>query len=228
MQMETGNRILDELPAAVQRSLKAPVGVAAGTRIYQQGERVGQVFFPTTAVCALVVELASGDKAETATVGRDGFVGVTAVLGIPVSHSSGVVQLAGEGYRMNVKTLHDLCRQHEGFRRALYGYTGFLLHVASRSVACNSFHSISQRLARWLLFAHDRANRGEFLITHEVLAAMAAATRPRVSQAAAKLKAAGIIDYKHGKVRVVERARLEAAACECYRETKRLSPQWKQ
>ncbi|MDQ5847345.1 MAG: helix-turn-helix domain-containing protein, partial [Pseudomonadota bacterium] len=107
------------------------------------------------------------------------------------------------------------------FRKALFGYTDFCLHLASRSVACNSFHSIVQRLARWLLFAHDRAGGNEFHLTHELLSAMAAATRPRVSQAAARLKAEGIIDYRRGKVRILDRKRLEAVSCECYEETER-------
>ncbi|OGA67725.1 MAG: hypothetical protein A3G81_11360 [Betaproteobacteria bacterium RIFCSPLOWO2_12_FULL_65_14] len=123
-----------------------------------------------------------------------------------------------------VKQVLELCRQHDGFRKALSGYAAFRLHLASRPVACNSFHSIQQRLARWLLFAHDRARRSDFRLTHEVLSAMLVATRPRVSQAAAKLKRAGIIDYRHGTVRILDRKRLEAVSCECYEETKSALP----
>ena len=149
---------------------------------------------------------------------------VPLVLGMPVSGSSGVIQVPGEGYRMSARHVLELCKQHEGFRKALFGYSAYSLHLASRSVACNAFHSIVQRLARWLLFAHDRAGKDEFRLTHEVLSAMLAATRPRVSQAAAKLKAEGIIDYRHGNVRILERGRLEAVSCECYEATKRLLP----
>jgi CRP-like cAMP-binding protein len=88
-------------------------------------------------------------------------------------------------------------------------------------VACNSFHSIAQRLARWLLFAHDRAGRPDFPLTHEALSVMLAATRPRVSQAAARLKADGIIDSRRGKMRILDRARLEGVSCECYAATRR-------
>jgi CRP-like cAMP-binding protein len=132
-----------------------------------------------------------------------------------------VIQVSGEGYRMHVRSVIDLCKHHENFRKALFGYTGYTLQLASRSVACNSYHSIVQRLARWLLFAHDRAGKADFYLTHEVLSAMLAATRPRVSQAAAKLKAEGIIDYRRGKVRILGRERLESVSCECYEETKR-------
>jgi len=219
---DSGNHILDELPPSIQRGVrKSLVSLPAGTEVVGQGQRITHVFFPTTAICSLVVELTSGDKAETAAVGREGFVGVPLVLGHPVSQSSGVIQVAGDGYRMTAKNVLDLCKQYESFRRALFDYTAFRLHLASRSVACNSFHSISQRLARWLLFAHDRAGKDEFHLTQEALSAMLAATRPRVSQAAARLKAAGIIDSRRGKVRILDRQRLEAVSCECYDATRR-------
>ena|SRR2546421_436834 len=222
---ETGNKILDELPHSVRRAFhKALVSLPAGTHVVSQGDRITHAFFPTTAVCSLLIELASGDKAETATVGRDGFVGVPLILGIPVSDASGVIQVPGQGYRMSAKSLLELCKQHDAFRRALFGYSAFRLHLASRTVACNSFHSIVQRMARWLLFVHDLAGKSEFLLTHEVLSAMLAATRPRVSQAAGKLKADGIIDYRRGKVRILDRKGLEAVSCECYEDTKRLYP----
>lgn len=223
--VDTGNNILDALPSLVRKTVqKSLISVPAGTVLFTQGERVTHAFFPTTAVCSLVVELASGDKAETGTVGADGFVGVPLVLGMPVSHSSSVIQQSGDGYRLAARSVLDLCKHHESFRKALFGYTGYCLHLASRSVACNSFHSIVQRLARWLLFAHDRAAQNDFHLTHEVLSAMLAATRPRVSQAAGRLKADGIIDYRRGKVRILDRPRLESVSCECYEETKRLAP----
>ena len=221
----TGNQILDELPHSVQRSVhKFLITLDSGTEVLSQGERITHVLFPTTAVCSIVVELASGDKAETATVGRDGFVGVPLILGGAVSDAAGVIQVSGDAYRMTARSVLDLCKQHETFRRALFGYSAFRLHLASRAVACNSFHSISQRMARWLLFVHDRVGSDEFRLTHEALSAMLAATRPRVSQAAARLKSQGIIDYRRGNMRIVDRPRLETIACECYAQTRKLYP----
>jgi CRP-like cAMP-binding protein len=221
VRQETGNRILDQLPPAVPASLhKALVTLRAGTQLLSPGERITHAFFPTTALCSLLVELASGDKAETAAVGYDGFVGVPLVLGLAVSRSSAVIQVAGDGYRLPAKTVLELCKQHESFRGALLDYAAFRLHLAGRSVACNSFHSIVQRLARWLLFARDRAG-DEFQLTHEALSAMIAATRPRVSQAAARFKAAGIIESRRGRVKILDRKKLEAISCECYEATRR-------
>ena len=221
----TGNRILDELPPAAQRALQRMlVTLPAGTEVVSPGERIAHALFPTTAVCSLIVELDSGDKAESATVGHDGFVGVPLVLGASVSDVRGTVQVAGAGYRVAAKSLLELCHEHDAFRRALYAYGAFRLHLASRTLACNSFHSILQRMARWLLFLQDRIGTADFRLTHERLSAMLAATRPRVSQAAARLKGDGIIDYRRGLVRIVDRARLEAIACECYGQTRRLYP----
>jgi CRP-like cAMP-binding protein len=221
----TGNQILDELPPAALRSLgEWRVALESREQVVKQGERITHALFPTSAVCSLIIELASGDKAETAVVGRDGFVGVSLVLGAAVSDVSGVIQAAGEGYCLPAKSVLDLCRQHEGFRRALFVYSAFRLHLTSRTVACNSFHSIVQRLGRWLLFMQDRVGRSDLRLTHEALSAMLAATRPRVSQAAARLKADGIIDYRRGALRILDRARLEAIACECYGHTRRLYP----
>jgi len=223
MRGDTGNQILDALPSVAKRAFqKLLVELPAGTQLVGQGQRITHLFFPTTAVCSVVVELASGDKAETATVGHDGFVGVPLVLGVPFSYSSGFIQVRGSGYRLAARQVLDFCRQYDGFRKALFGYSAFRLHLASRSVACNSFHSVSQRLARWLLFTHDRAGKDEFRLTHETLSSMLAATRPRVSQAAARLKKEGIIDYRRGQVRILDRRRLEAASCECYADSRRV------
>ena len=116
----TGNRILDVLPAAARRSFqKLLIDLSSGNQLFAQGERITHAFFPTTAVCSLVVELASGDKAEAGAVGREGFVGVPLVLGAATSHSAGVIQVPGAGYRVTAKSVLDLCRQYEAFRGAL-------------------------------------------------------------------------------------------------------------
>ncbi|HUQ26584.1 MAG TPA: Crp/Fnr family transcriptional regulator [Burkholderiales bacterium] len=220
----TGNRILDELPPSARPLLqKSLVSLSSGERVLAQGEPITEAVFPTSAMCSLVIELASGGKAETALVGSDGFVGVPLVLGGAVSDVSGVIQVPGEAYRLPAKRVLELCKEHQPFRHALFIYSAFRLHLASRTVACNSFHSIQQRMARWLLFVHDRVGRNDFRVTHEDLSAMLAATRPRVSQAAARLKESGIIEYRRGTMRIVDRQRLEAIACECYGQTKRYS-----
>jgi CRP-like cAMP-binding protein len=221
----TGNRILDELPPATQRGLqKLLVSLPTGADLMTPGDRLTHAVFPTTAICSVIIELDSGDKAESATVGSDGFVGVPLVLGASICDARGVVEIGGAAYRLPAKTVLELCADHDAFRRALYGYSAFRLHLASRTLACNSFHSILQRMARWLLFLQDRLGRTDLRLTHERLSSMLAATRPRVSQAAARLKGDGIIDYRRGSIRILDRVRLEAIACECYGQTRRLYP----
>ena len=221
----TGNRILDELPPAAQRGLqKLVISLAAGAEVLAPGEHITHAVFPTTAICSVIIELDSGDKAESATVGPDGFVGVPLVLGASICDARAVVEIGGEAYRLPAKTVLELCADHDAFRRALFGYSAFRLHLASRTLACNSFHSILQRMARWLLFLHDRLGRSDLRLTHQRLSSMLAATRPRVSQAAARLKGDGIIDYRRGSIRILDRVRLEAISCECYGQTRRLYP----
>ena len=216
----TGNALLDTLPPHSRRLAKALVDMPAGAELVRQGERITQAFFPTTAVCAIAVELASGDKTETAIVGNEGFLGVPLLLGVPVSNATKTVQVPGQGYLLGAKHLVELCRQYETFRKALFGYSAFRLHLASRSLACNTFHTISQRLARWLLFMHDRAGRDDFHLTHQTLSDILGVTRPRVSEAAAKFKTTGVIGYRGGTVRILDRRGLEGLSCECYDETK--------
>ena len=221
MRGETGNALLDTLPAGGSRRLaRVLVDLPAGRQLVRQGERITHAFFPTTAVCAIAVGLASGDKAEAAIVGNDGFIGLPLLLGVSVSGTTKTVQVPGQGYLFSARQFIDLCRQHEPFRRALLGYCAFRLDLASRSLACNSFHSIRQRLARWLLFTRDRAGRDDFRLTHQALSEVLAVTRPRVSEVAAQLKASGVIDYRSGTVRILERKRLEELSCECYEATK--------
>jgi CRP-like cAMP-binding protein len=115
----------------------------------------------------------------------------------------------------------ELLQHHRALRDAVFVYAGFALNVVGRSVACNSYHSIVERLARWLLNLHDRVGRDHLALTHEMLSQMLAATRPRVSLAAAKLRSLHTIDYQRGVVRILDRKRLEQEACECYEATRR-------
>ena len=112
--------------------------------------------------------------------------------------------------------LSELLHRIPDLRREILIYTSFTMSAVGRAAACNAYHSISQRLARWLLMMHDRGNSDRLMLTHELLSQMLAATRPRVSLAAGKLRKDGIIAYHRGQVQVLDRARLEALACECY------------
>ena len=220
----SGNLLIDSLPTASRRAcldLADEVSLAAGDEIVVQGERSKFAFFPAGAVCSLTMVLKSGDKAECATVGAEGMIGVSLITTPPRSAFSAVVQVPGLAYRVPLASLGELLQQHRALRDAVLAYTGFALNVVGRSVACNSYHSIVERLARWLLVVHDRVDRDELALTHDMLSQVLAATRPRVSLAAAKLRSLRTIDYQRGVVRILDRKRLQDVACECYETTRR-------
>jgi len=223
--METsGNLLLDSLPAVARRpclEVAEPIEVRAGEELITQGDRTKYAFFPASAVCSVTMGLKTGDKAECASVGAEGMIGVALLASPPRSHFAAIVQIPGRGYRVPLPALNELLHQHRALRDAVFLYAGFALNLVGRSVACNSYHSIVERLARWLLVVHDRVERDELTLTHEMLSQMLAATRPRVSLAAAKLRAMNTIEYQRGLVRILDRKRLEQASCECYEATRR-------
>jgi CRP-like cAMP-binding protein len=219
----TGNLLLDHLPPSA-RSLCLEHGeridVEAGDEILRQGELATHAFFPASAICSLTVGLKSGNKAEAAVVGREGLIGISLIGGPGVSAYAAMVNVKGQGYRIPLSVLAGLLNRDAALRKAIFVYIGFRLNVLGRSVACNAYHSIVERLARWLLLTQDRIQRDEMVLTHEMLSQMLAATRPRVSLAAAKLRKLEIIDYRRGLFRILDRKRLERIACECYEATK--------
>ena len=220
----SGNLLLDWLPAASRRScLEAGerVRVSVGDEIISQGDRAKRVFFPAGAVCSLTMGLQSGDKAECASVGAEGVIGLALLGAASRSPFSAIVQIAGGGYQVPIGRLAELIQNNRALRDAVLLYAGFALSVVGRSVACNSYHSIVERLARWLLMTHDRVGHEELLLTHDMLSQMLAATRPRVSLAAGKLRALQMIDYQRGVVRILDRKRLEQVCCECYQASRR-------
>ena len=224
MQENSGNLLLDALPPAVRGPcLEAgeAVEMRLGEQIVTQGERTRYAFFPASAVCSLTMGLKSGDKAECASVGAEGMIGVSLLIGAARSPFSAIVQVAGAGYRVPLPALGELLQDNAALRDAVFVYAGYALNVVGRAVACNSYHSIVERLARWLLMTQDRTEREELALTHDMLSQMLAATRPRVSLAAGKLRALRTIDYQRGVIRILDRKRLEQVACECYDATRR-------
>lgn len=197
----SGNLLLDSLPAAARRPcLEAgeQVSLGLGEEIITQGDRTRHAYFPGTAVCSLTMGLKSGDKAECAIVGAEGVIGLSLLSGASRSPIAAVVQIAGSGYRMPIASFAELLQHNRPLREAILLYAGFALNVVGRSVACNSYHSIVERLARWLLMTHDRVERDEL-----------------------SLRAMQVIDYQRGVARILDRKRLEQVSCECYEANRR-------
>jgi CRP-like cAMP-binding protein len=185
-------------------------------RLFEPGGTVESVYFPRNCVVSLVTPLHGGAMVEVATVGNEGIVGVPLVLGGSLAVRA-VCSVAGWAERMDASTFLDEVARDGPVRELANNYLQALFGQIAQAAACNRLHSTEERLSRWLLMCHDRVGTDEFAVTHEFLGRMLGARRATVTLSAGLLQAAGLIRYRHGQVTIVDRAGLEATACECYR-----------
>jgi CRP-like cAMP-binding protein len=174
------------------------------------------VYFPNEGFISLVVEMKDGKTAEAGLLGNDGMAGMPGVLGLQRNPLREVVQVAGNGFRMEAKVLRELLVKAPVLQALLNRYAAGLAMQVAQTAACNRLHNVEQRLARWLLIAQDRMDSGLIPITHDFLATMLGTDRPTVSLAAGILQKKRIIRYTRGSVVILNRKALEAFACECY------------
>jgi CRP-like cAMP-binding protein len=213
------NHLLAALPTADLARLVVnlePVTMTLGTMVYEPGEHLQHVFFPTTAIVSLHYVMESGASAETAGVGNDGMVGISLFMGGDSTPSSAVVQTAGRAYRLRSERLVREFERAGALQQILLRYTQSLMAQMSQTAACNRHHSLEQQLCRWLLLTLDRMSSGELIMTQEMVAHMLGVRREGVTEVAGRLKLAGIISYRRGHLSVLDRAGLESRACECY------------
>ena len=187
------------------------------TILHKPGEVIREVYFPGGGFCSVLTVLKSGTMVEVATVGREGMIGMSAVLNAVPSSSVTMVQAETDTcYRMSAQAFREEMDLRGAFYDLLTRYAQGLVEFIMQVTACNAIHSVEQRLARWLLMAHDRVENDEFLLTQEFVAMMLGASRPSVTIVAGILQNAGLIRYHRGHVTIVDRERLESATCECY------------
>ena len=197
-----------------------PVHLKLKTVIHRAGDPIEHVYFPGGGFCSMLAVLKDGGMVEVATIGREGMVGVTAVLdGNPVSSTSMVQGETETCYRMKADAFRREMDRRGVFYELLTHYAQALVGFIMQSTACNAVHSVEQRLARWLLMAQDRMRSDNFPLTQEFVAMMLGASRPTVTIVAGTLQKAGLITYRRGLVTILDREGLEAASCECYRAT---------
>jgi CRP-like cAMP-binding protein len=166
----------------------------------------------------LVTVLEDGRMVEVATIGREGMVGSSAALNGDPSVATTMVQGETDScYKMAIDVFRSEMARHGPFHHLVARYAQALAGFIMQSTACNAVHSVEQRLARWLLMAHDRMGKDEFPLTQEFVAMMLGASRPTVTVVAGILQKAGLITYHRGHVTIVDREKLESASCECYR-----------
>jgi CRP-like cAMP-binding protein len=216
----TENRLLDMLPIDDRVDLVSKmdrVAITPHDMLQPPGRPMREVHFPISGVISLMTPLADGTAIETATVGKEGMVGVHAFLGGGVlNNAQAMSQVPGEMLSLGVDTFRAFVEGDGKMRDIMMAYTQALFVQIAQAVACNGVHEIQQRTAKWFLETHDRVDGDQFLLTQEFLADMLGVTRPSVSVAAGTLQAAGLITYRRGRVTILDRPQLEEASCECY------------
>ena len=218
------NHLLAALPAAEFERLAPylePVAMRLGETIYEPGERLQHVYFPTTAIVSLLYIMESGASAEMAGVGNEGVLGISLFMGGDTTPSSAVVQTAGHCYRLEARLLKEEFNRAALVQKLLLRYTQALVTQMTQTAACNRHHSIEQQLCRWLLLTLDRLPSTELIMTHELVAGAFGVRRESITEAAGNLQRAGLIGYRRGHISVFERSGLEAGACECYAVVKK-------
>jgi CRP-like cAMP-binding protein len=225
------NRLLAALPAEVQERLipfLELVPLPLGKVIYESGDALRHVYFPTDSIVSLLYVMESGASAEISVVGNEGLIGVAVFMGGESTPSRAIVQSAGYAYRLPGQRLKDEFNRHGDMLQLMLRYTQALITQMAQTAVCNRHHSIDQQLCRWLLLSLDRLPSNQLTMTQELIANMLGVRREGVTDAAGKLQRQGAIEYSRGHIKVLDRPKLEQLSCECYAvvktETDRLLP----
>lgn len=197
-----------------------------GKVLYEAGDKMRYVYFPTDAIVSLLYVMESGSSAEISVVGNEGLVGISLFMGGESTSSRAVIQSGGTGYRLLGQRLIDEFNRHGQLMSLVLRYTQALITQMAQTAVCNRHHSIEQQLCRWLLLSLDRLPTNHLIMTQELIANMLGVRREGVTEAAGRLQKLSVIEYRRGHIKVIDRPRLEQLSCECYavvkRETDRL------
>ena len=220
------NSLLAVLPHAdYQRLLAAglePVSLEFGQILHEPDEPIRHVYFPLDSVIALLVTATGHQALKVGLVGCEGMVGIPLALGIPTSYRRALVQGAGTAMRMDAASFGKEFSRSKPLHQALFRYKHALVAQIEQSAVCKQFHSIQERLARFLLMTSDRAGTKEFRMTQEFIANALGITRSGLSIEASALRKRSLIGYSRGKITILDRKGLSAASCECYRIINRI------
>jgi CRP-like cAMP-binding protein len=213
------NRLLESLPAedyGLVAPHLGPMDLERGRLLYDPGDRVDVVYFPLDGVISLMTLMENGAAIESATIGREGALGLMAAVSPRQSLSRAIVQTPVKAIRIGAAQLHEAWEKSPRIRDLVDRHNEALFGHAIQSVACNALHSVEARFCRWLLTCHDRISSDTVALTQEFLADMLGVQRTTVTAVARTLQAKGAIRYRRGVVDIVDRAALEQLTCECY------------
>jgi CRP-like cAMP-binding protein len=213
------------MPAAVLKLVDMPLGMV----LYESGDTLRHIYFPTDSIVSLLYVMEDGASAEIAVVGNEGAIGVALFMGGETTPSRAIVQSAGCAYRLTGRRLKQEFNRHGQMLHVLLRYTQALITQMAQTAVCNRHHSVDQQLCRWLLLSLDRLTSNKLNMTQELIANMLGVRREGVTEAAGKLQKLGVIRYSRGQITVLDRRKLEQLSCECYavvkKETDRLLPE---
>ena len=225
------NHLLAALPVEVQQRIfphLVLVPLPLGKVLYESGDELNNVYFPTDAIVSLLYVMENGASAEISVVGNEGLIGIALFMGGESTSSRAIVQSAGHAYRLKSQLLKDEFNRHGDLLLLMLRYTQSLITQMAQTAVCNRHHSVDQQLCRWLLLSLDRLPSNHLTMTQELIANMLGVRREGVTEAAGKLQKLNVIEYSRGHITVLDRPKLEELSCECYavvkKETDRLLP----
>lgn len=213
------NQLLGAMHPDSRKRIEAhlePVDFKLGEVVCEAGGLLKHAYFPQGSVLSLLTVLENGSAIETANIGREGAFGLFAAMYSRVSFNRCIAQLEGHTVRCPIEVLQFEFKNSEHVRNLFVSYSETLLSQVQQTVACNALHSTEERMCRWLLMMHDRAEGEALTYTHEFLANILGANRKSVTLAAQSMQNAGLITYRRGRIQVLDRLGLEEASCECY------------
>jgi CRP-like cAMP-binding protein len=223
-QEPTYNRLLSLLPPDAQRRVfphLKRVKLPLGRVVYEAGQSVSHVYFPTDSIVSLLYVMLDGASAEISVVGQEGIVGIAVFMGGESTPSRAVVQSGGSAFTLPATELRKEFHAHVEMRTLMLRYTQALITQMAQTAVCNRHHSIDQQLCRWLLLSLDRLPGVRLKMTQSLIANMLGVRREGVTEAAGKLQRLGVISYNRGLITVLDRKKLEQLCCECYEVVRR-------
>jgi CRP-like cAMP-binding protein len=217
------NQLLSALPSSVYQHLSPylkSVNLTSGQIVHEAHKTITEIYFPTTAIFSSVIKLTGGATAEIALIGNEGLVGLSAILGDGLIVSNHLVQISGTALKIPTKIIRQEFQQERACQSLLLLYTQTYIAHISHLAACNSLHTIEQRLARFLLLVADCLAQETLPLTQKLIASILGVRRASITETAITFQAQKIIQYSRGKIIILNRSLLKAIACECYGKIK--------